>query len=109
MSWDVVFHPDAESELEQLIAAERAAIIHTVEKLVALGPGLPFPHQSHIEGRKGVRELRPRGGRSRWRAFYGQVEATYVIAAIGPEAQVDRREFDRAVRAATTRLDGLAP
>jgi ribosome-binding protein aMBF1 (putative translation factor) len=93
--WSVVFHPHAEAELTGLITGERTAILHAVDKLSALGPQLPFPHQSHVEGAQGVRELRPRAGRSRWRAFYGQVGEAFVIAAIGPEAQVDRRGFEK--------------
>jgi hypothetical protein len=107
--WNVVFHPHAEAELTALVAGERTAILHAVDKLSALGPQLPFPHQSHVEGAQGVRELRPRAGRSRWRAFYGQFGEALVIAAIGPEAQVDRRGFERAVAAATARLAEIQP
>lgn len=52
-----------------------------------------------------LRELRPRGGRSRWRAFYRQIGPAFVIAAIGPEADVDRRKFRKAVAEAERRLD----
>jgi hypothetical protein len=107
--WNVVFHPHAEAELTGLIAGERTAILHAVDKLSALGPELPFPHQSHVEGAQRVRELRPRAGRSRWRAFYGQVGEAFVVAAIGPEAQVDRRGFEKAVAAATGRLAEIQP
>jgi len=103
--WTVVFHPEAESELATLDAAERAAVMHSVDKLAALGPGLPFPHQSHVQGAEALRELRPRAGRSRSRALYGRVADVFVIAAIGPEASVDPRRFRRAVAAAATRLD----
>ena len=48
-------------------------------------------------------ELRPRAGRSKWRAFYRQVGAAMVIAAIGPEATVDAR----AVKVAQQRLNDL--
>ena len=102
--WSVVFHPEAQAELSALVAREQAAALHAVEKLKALGSQLPFPHQSHVEGGEGVRELRPRAGRSRWRLFYGQIGEVFVIAAVGPEAQVDRRGFDRAVADATARL-----
>lgn len=102
--WTVVFHPDAESELAALVLAERAAVMHAVDKLAALGPGLPFPHQSNVQGAEALRELRPRAGRSRWRALYGRVGDVFAIAAIGPEALVDPRRFRRAVVAATTRL-----
>ena len=49
---------------------EQAALDHAVEKLAALGPRLPYPHQSAVQGQRGLRELRPRGGRSPWRALY---------------------------------------
>ena len=40
----------------------------------------------------------------RWCGRYGRVGDAFVILAIGPEAVVDRRGFDRAVRVATQRL-----
>ncbi len=80
---------------------------HAFEKLEALGVRLPFPHQSDVQGAEGVRELRPRGGRSRWRAFYRRIGDAMVVGAVGPEAKVDRRGFRRAVRLAARRLDAL--
>lgn len=77
---------------------------HAVEKLQALGPDLPFPHQSAVRGERGLRELRPRSGRSPWRATFARVGDILVILAVGPEAQVNRRGFDRAVGNATRRL-----
>ncbi|MGH2412057.1 MAG: hypothetical protein ACRDGS_17075, partial [Chloroflexota bacterium] len=73
----------------------------------ALGPTLPFPHQSAVKGVLSVRELRPRSGRCPWRALYRQVGDVFVIAAISPEALVNPREFDRKVRSAVTRLDDI--
>jgi hypothetical protein len=102
--WTVVFHPEAEHELTTLDTAARAAVMHSVDKLAALGPALPFPHQSNVQRAEGLRELRPRAGRSRWRALYGRVADVFVIAAIGPEASVDPRRFRRAVAVATRRL-----
>ena len=107
--WTVVFHPEAEAELGRLTATERVAMLNAVEKLQALGTTLPFPHQSNVQGATGLRELRPRAGRSRWRGFYGQVRDVFVMAAIGPEANVDPRKFTRAVRVATTRLAEIEP
>ncbi|MEX2100062.1 MAG: type II toxin-antitoxin system RelE/ParE family toxin [Acidimicrobiia bacterium] len=104
--WAVVYHPEAEDELGSIpVVRERTAITHVVEKLAALGPRLPFPHQSHVEGP--IRELRPRAGRSPWRAFYGQIGDTFVIASIGSEAAVNRRAFARAVEAAVARLNDI--
>jgi hypothetical protein len=52
--------------------------------------------------------LRPRGGRSRWRALYRQVAPdTFVILAVGPEAAIDRAAFDAAVKHARQRFEQL--
>ena len=104
--WVVGWHKDADLELDKLPIPERVAMLHAVDKLEALGPRLPYPHQSSIRGVQGLRELRPRGGRSRWRAFYQHQGDTFVIGAIGPEADVDPRGFDRAARDALIRLEG---
>lgn len=76
-----------------------------VEKLTVFGPYLTYPHQSAVRGAgTGLRELRPRAGRSPWRALYRRIGDVFVIAAIAPEAQADRRGFDRAAAAAEARL-----
>jgi hypothetical protein len=38
------------------------------------------------------------------RPLYQRFADTFVIVAVGAEAQVDSRRFDRAVRSATSRL-----
>ena len=105
--WPVRYHPEAERELDGLPLDERVAVLHAVDKLAALGPALRYPHQSEVRGGGGLRELRPRAGRSPWRAFYRRVESAYVIGAIGSEAQVDKRGFARAVKAANSRLSEI--
>lgn len=87
--------------------AERNALIHAVDKLEAFGPQLGYPHTSAVQGFAGLRELRPRAGRSPWRALYQRVGDVFVIAAIGPEAVSDHRRFDRAARLAIARLAEL--
>ena len=104
---DVYFHRAARAELDALPAAEQRAIDHAVEKLEAVGAQLPFPHASKVRGAATLFELRPRGGRSSWRAFYRQVGPAMVIAAIGPEARTDARGFARAVKAALQRLSAI--
>jgi len=60
------------------------------------------------EDGSGLRELRPRAGRSRWRGIYRRVEpGTFVILAVAPEAEIDRRGFDEKVRDARRRFDEL--
>src|SRR5215469_2059596 len=97
--WLVVYLPGARQE--------RAALISADAKLGAFGPLLGYPHTSAVRGAEKLRELRPRAGRSAWRALYRQVGQVFVVAAIGPEAQSDPRGFDRAVRRAVQRLDRL--
>jgi hypothetical protein len=100
--------PDAQVEKDALPVKERAAMDSALLKLDALGINLPFPHQSAVRGADNLRELRPRAGNSPWRAFYRRVGDSIVVAAIGPEAKVDRRGFNRATEAAKARLAAYA-
>ena len=63
-----------------------------------------FSVSSAVKGADGLRELRPRAGRSPWRAFYRYVGDVMVIGACGPEAGADPRAFQAAVQRATDRL-----
>ncbi len=105
MHWQVVFTDEARQEFNQLPAREQTAMIHALDKLAAEGPVLPYPHSSAVQGVDRLRELRLRAGRSAWRALYRRVGEVFVVAAIGPEAQADKRGFRRAVAAAQARLD----
>jgi hypothetical protein len=102
--WVVAYLPEAERERTALPKGERSALINADAKLGAYGPQLGYPHTSAVRGAESLRELRPRAGRSAWRALYRQVGQVFVVAAVGPEAQVDPRGFDRAVRRALERL-----
>jgi hypothetical protein len=102
--WTVRYVDEAVEEREGLVNQEKVALDRAVDKLRILGPALPFPHQSDVRGAAGLRELRPRAGRSPWRAFYLRHQDTFLIGAIGPEAQVDSRGFRRAVQSALNRL-----
>lgn len=101
---EVLVHPEAEAELHRLPPNQRVAMLHAFEKLEAVGEHLSHPHSSAVKGAESLRELRPRGGRSPWRAFYRRIEDVMVVAGIGPEAEVDKRGFSRAVKKATDRL-----
>ncbi len=102
--WLVLYLPEARQERAALPKAERAALINADAKLGAFGLLLGYPHTSAVRGAESLRELRPRAGRSAWRALYRQVGEVFVVAAVGPEAQSDPRGFDRAVRRALERL-----
>ena len=85
--------------------AERGAVMNAVAKLEAFGDQLGWAHTSQVKGsRFGIRELRPRAGRSACRVLYRRVADAMVVLAVGPEAVHDQRGFDRAVRRAEERL-----
>jgi hypothetical protein len=103
---DVVLCAEARQELRSLPQHERAAMYAAFDTLAEIGDRLAAPHSSAIQGVEAtLRELRPRAGRSPWRAFYRRIGTEIVVGAIGPEAQVDPRGFRRAVSAALGRLD----
>jgi hypothetical protein len=104
---EVRYLPEAEQERDKLPAAERAALYNAVCKLEALGPDLGYPHTSDVRGTPGLRELRPRQGRSPWRALCRPAGRCFVIAAVGAEAQSDPRGYRRACQAAQQRLAAL--
>ena len=107
----VLWHPDADAERDaSWPAPEKVAMFHATQKLEAAGSKLGHPHSSAVQGEagKGFRELRPRAGRSRWRPIYRRVSTTtFVILAVGPEAQIDARGFDAAVARAVKRYGSL--
>ncbi len=101
----VTLLPEAMQELQALPEAEQAAMGTVIERLELWGEQLRFPYTSQVRGARKLRELRPRGGRSAWRAFYRRVGQEWLIAAIGPEALADPQRFRRAVRLAEQRLE----
>lgn len=102
--WEVLYLPEAERERGELPEVDAAALINADAKLRALGPRLGYPHSSAVQGVRNLRELRPRSGRCRWRAFYRQVGNVFIVGAVGPEAMVDKHGFARACQVALTRL-----
>jgi phage-related protein len=105
--WTAVYLPDAQRERDALPAEERHALYNAIAKLQAIGPALGYPHTSAVRGAAGLRELRPRAGRSPWRGLYRQIGGQFVIAAIAPEAEHDPTGFKRACAVAAKRLSEL--
>jgi hypothetical protein len=105
----VRFTTQARLEFQALPSAEKEAMRNAVGKLEQAGEMLAFPHSTRVRGTANLRELRPRAGRSAWRAFYRRIGDEIVVAAFGPEAQVDPRGFERATRAAEERLEAYKP
>jgi hypothetical protein len=100
---DIEILTEAVRELRNLPMSERRALYNAFEKLRASGARLPYPHCSQVRTSR-LRELRPRAGRSPWRALYQQVGDRIVVLAIVPEAMHDPKSFDRGVRIAEDRL-----
>jgi hypothetical protein len=103
---EVTLRPGALEELRTLRTLsirEHGAMLTALVTLKALGVDLNYPHSSQVKGTK-LRELRPRAGRSPWRAFYRRVGDVLVVGAIGPEAEHDRRGFQRAIDLAEQRI-----
>lgn len=101
---EVQFLDEAEAELLDIPVREQTAISNVVEKLLVNSSQLGWPHSSEVKGADKLRELRPRQGRSPWRPLYRRIGPVFWIAAIAPEAEVDRHEFNRKCRAAEQRL-----
>jgi hypothetical protein len=70
---------------------ELKALHNAVDKLRRLGPQLAPPHVKKLKGddAAGLCELRPRHGRSDWRALYRRVGDVYVILAVCRHAEMD--------------------
>ena len=103
--WEVLWLVEATHERDGLPFTEVAALRRAAIKLATFGPELPFPHQSSVRQGQGLRELRPRGGRSRWRALYRRIGDVFVIGAVCSEAQADPSSFARGVANAIKRLE----
>jgi hypothetical protein len=105
----VRLHPEAEPEFRALVARERAAMATAIARLQEFGIALGFPHTSKVQGADDLRELRPRAGRSAWRAFYRRIGDVLIVGAVGPEAQSNPQGFRAAVRDAERRLNEMEP
>jgi hypothetical protein len=80
-------------------------VLNAAKKLEALGPDPGYAHSSAVRDADRLRELRRRGGRSAWRAFYRRFGDVFVVAAVGSEAEADPRGFRRLVAAAGARME----
>jgi hypothetical protein len=87
--WEVVFHPDGHKELRLLKRqgdSDHAAVLAVIEKLKIHGPALKSPHQSGVKSDlgKGLRELRPTGGRTLVRPLYRASTTSTSSSPSGP-------------------------
>lgn len=66
----VRFTHEARRKFHALPPGEKEAMRNAVGKLEQAGEKLAYPHSGSVRGATNLRELRPRAGRSPWRAFY---------------------------------------
>lgn len=89
----VVYDPDAALELASAVKSkeERKAIFNAVDKLRQVGEQLAPPHMKPLQGAQagGLRELRPRQGRSDWRPVYVRRGDLYIVLAIDRHGNFD--------------------
>lgn len=108
--FEVKWHKDADAERAAIAdTSERVAIQNVIAKLQVDGSALRAPHQSGVKGAagEGLRELRPRQGRSRWRPIYRRFGEFFVILAVAPEAEIDSAGYERQVGEAQKRRSSL--
>lgn len=85
MRHSVIYDPDAVVDLLAMKSKEEyRALLNAVRKLAEIGEHLGPPHMKPLKGDRAtaLRELRPRQGRSDWRAIYRPAGDFYVILAI---------------------------
>jgi hypothetical protein len=106
----VIYDPDAVNELVTLVKSKEAhrSLINAALKLRDLGERLGPPHVKLLQGNaaNGLRELRPKQGRSDWRAIYRRSGSVYVILAVDRHANFESLIARAQARAA--RYDGTA-
>jgi hypothetical protein len=91
--YTVIYDVDAVSELVTAVKSKDAnrSIVNAVLKLCEMGERLTPPHMKPLQGvaASGLRELRPKQGRSDWRAIYCRAGSVYVILAVDRHANFE--------------------
>lgn len=99
MSWDVEYTDEFGDWWSSLTEAEQSSIATTVELLEKLGPSLPFPHSSGINGSRHdhMRELRVQHKGHPVRVFYAFDPRRSAILLIGGDKTGDKRFYERMI------------
>lgn len=105
----MVYDPDAAAELATAVRSkeDRKAVFNELRQL---GEHLAPPHMKPLPGAdaRGLRELRPRQGRSDWRPLYVRRASVYVIVAVDRHVNLDTLVKIAAVTGAEFAID-IAP
>jgi hypothetical protein len=107
MAWEVEFTNEFGEWWATLDQDEQESVYASVGLLQTMGPRLPFPHSSGIEGsRHGhMRELRVQHRGRPFRVFYAFDPRRTAILLIGGEKTGDDRFYDRMVAIADDLYD----
>jgi phage-related protein len=98
----VMWDADAAVELASLTSKEeKKALFNVIDKLRQLGERLVPPHMKPLKGGSGLRELRPRQGRTHVRAIYVRAGDQYVILSLC--LKPDKADWEVALAAARDR------
>ena len=101
-TWVVDFDSDAVIDFEDVKGrGDRKAIFNVVQKLRDLGPDLPSPHMKSLKGEANLFELRPKQGACEARPIYARLGQKFLVLAVAAK----KKDFDRAVKAASDRLN----
>ena len=91
---------------QALTYAEGKEVMNVVDKLEIMGLSLGHPHSSAIKNSKhGLRELRPKQGRSPIRVFYVFDPRRQAVLPIGGDKGEDKKLYERMVPIAERILD----
>ena len=99
MSWNVEYTDEFGTWWATLGQSEQEDISAVVQVLMELGPGLPFPYSSGIEGSKhgDMRELRVQTGGRPIRIFYAFNPVRTAILLIGGDKTGNKRFYKKMV------------
>jgi hypothetical protein len=101
-TWTVNFDSGAVIDFEDVKSrGDRKAVFNVVQKLKDLGPDLPSPHMKSLKGEADLFELRPKQGACEARPIYARLGGRFVVLAVAAK----KKDFERAVAAATARLN----
>ncbi len=99
MAWEVEYTDLFGDWWVHLTERDQKSVAHKVDLLIRLGPHLPFPHSSDVNGsRHGrMRELRAQSGGNPLRVFYAFDPRRTSILLIGGDKTGDGRFYERYV------------
>jgi len=96
MSWEVEYVDEFEKWWNNLGDAEQESVDASVRLLEQMGPNLPFPHSSEVEGSKHgqMRELRVQHRGRPYRVLYAFDPRRMAILLLGGDKTGNRRWYE---------------